>query len=61
MNAKFFVPFETAKILKEKGYPQDFAHNDALYTLPNGKFYWTLDVDIARRCSEGEPILTPTY
>ena len=22
MNAKFFVPFETAKLLKEKGYPQ---------------------------------------
>ena len=61
MNAKFFVPFETAKILKEKGYPQDFAHNDALYTLPNGEFYWALDVDIARRCSEGEPILAPTY
>lgn len=23
MNAKFFVPFETAQRLKEKGYPQD--------------------------------------
>jgi hypothetical protein len=23
MNAKFFVPFETAKLLKWKGYPQD--------------------------------------
>ena len=25
MNSKFFVPFETAKQLKEKGYPQEFA------------------------------------
>lgn len=25
MNSKFFVPFETAKLLKEKGYPQDWA------------------------------------
>lgn len=24
MNNKFFVPFETAKLLKEKGYPQEF-------------------------------------
>jgi len=23
MNAKYFVPFDTAKQLKEKGYPQD--------------------------------------
>ena len=23
MNKKFFVPFETAQLLKEKGYPQD--------------------------------------
>ncbi len=23
MDAKFFVPFETAKLAKEKGYPQD--------------------------------------
>lgn len=23
MNSKFLVPFETAKLLKEKGYPQD--------------------------------------
>lgn len=25
MNAKFFVPFETARQLKEKGYPQELA------------------------------------
>lgn len=25
MNSKFYVPFETAKQLKEKGYPQKFA------------------------------------
>ena len=25
MNSKYFVPFETAKLLKEKGYPQEFA------------------------------------
>ena len=25
MNNKFFVPFETAKLLKEKGYPQERA------------------------------------
>ena len=61
MKDKFYVPFQIAKMLKEKGYPQDFAHNDALYTLPNGEFYWALDVDIARRRSEGEPILAPTY
>jgi len=24
MNSKFFVPFETAKLLKEKGYPQAY-------------------------------------
>lgn len=61
MKDKFYVPFQIAKMLKEKGYPQDFSHNDALYTLPNGGFYWALDVDIARRRSEGEPILAPTY
>lgn len=61
MKDKFYVPFQIAKMLKEKGYPQDFSHNDALYTLPNGEFYWALDVDIARRRSEGEPILAPTY
>lgn len=61
MKDKFYVPFQIAKMLKEKGYPQDFAHNDALYTLPNGGFYLALDVDIARRRSEGEHILAPTY
>lgn len=61
MKDKFYVPFQIAEMLKEKGYPQDFAHNDALYALPNGEFYWALDVDIARRRSEGEPILAPTY
>lgn len=29
MDAKFFVPFETAKLLREKGYPQ--AENDWYY------------------------------
>ena len=29
MNAKFFVPFETVKLLKKKGYPQ--AENDWYY------------------------------
>lgn len=61
MKDKFYVPFQIAEMLKEKGYPQDFAHNDALYTLPKGGFYWALDVDIARRRSKGEPILAPTY
>lgn len=61
MKDKFYVPFQIAEMLKDKGYPQDFAHNDALYTLPEGGFYWALDVDLARRRSEGEPILAPTY
>lgn len=29
MNSKFFVPFETAKLLKKRGYPQ--AENDWYY------------------------------
>ena len=28
MNAKYFVPFETAKQLKEKGYPQGWELED---------------------------------
>ena len=36
MKYKFYVSFQIAEMFKDKGYPQDFAHNDALYTLPEG-------------------------
>ncbi len=58
---KFFVPFETAKRLKEAGYPQEVDFTGCVYTLPHGRFYSQLDIDIARRCSNGEPIAAPTY
>ena len=35
MNAKFFVPFETAQLLKEKGYPQE---SDYMYCA--GERHW---------------------
>lgn len=35
MDAKFFVPFETAKLLKEKGYPQE---SDYMYCA--GERHW---------------------
>ena len=61
MKQKFFVPYETAKALKGKGYPQDLDDNDFVYTLPRGGFYPTRDIDLARLRSEGEPIPAPTY
>ena len=63
MNNKFFVPFETTKKLKEKGYPQ--LDNEWYYNL-NGeiKLYQDLDEGYKEEC----PIMlahyyfaTPTY
>lgn len=61
MNDKFYVPFETAKRLKEVGYPQEVDYAGCVYTLPRGGFYSQLDIDLARRRSEGEPIAAPAY
>ncbi len=61
MDDKFYVPFETAQRLKEAGYPQEVDYAGCVYTLPQGGFYPQLDIDLARRRSEGEPIAAPTY
>lgn len=61
MNEKYFVPFETAQRLKGAGYPQEVDYTGCVYTLPRGWFYPQLDIDLARRRSEGEPIAAPTY
>ena len=38
MNAKYFVPFETAKQLKEKGYPQAWA--DMYYSTSSSELLY---------------------
>ena len=52
MNAKFFVPYETAKALKAAGYPQ----NDSDYVYYNGEL-------LPRLMSTNEAgfIASPTY
>ncbi len=51
MNAKFFVPFETAKQLKEKGYPQTFAA--AYYNTFDDNLILITDRDSASCVVEG--------
>ena len=42
MNRKFFVPFETAKMLKKAGYPQ--AGSDMYYN-PNGELFTRAELE----------------
>ncbi len=41
MNAKFFMPFETAKLLRKAGYPQS---GSDMYYNPNGKLMTQAEV-----------------
>lgn len=52
MNSKFFVPFETAKQLKEKGYPQAWA--TMYYDFALGKVYFLTDRESASCVVEGD-------
>lgn len=51
MNAKFFVPFETAKAMKAKGYPQTFAA--AYYNTFDDNLILITDRDSASCVVEG--------
>ncbi len=55
MNRKFFVQFETAKLLKEKGYPQE---NQWFYV--DGGNGITVSYD-GVHCESKDSVATPTY
>ncbi len=66
MNSKFFVPFETAKQLKEKGYPQEFA--DWYYHETADELAFVHNRYVPERVVTGKPtelgawyIAAPTY
>ena len=66
MDSKFFVPFETAKQLKEKGYPQAFA--DWYYHESADKLAFVHNRYVPERVVTGKPtelgvwyIASPTY
>ena len=66
MNAKYFVPFETAKKLKEKGYPQEFA--DWYYHESADELAFVHNRYVPERVVTGKPtelgiwyIAAPTY
>ncbi len=62
MDIKFFVPFETAKALKEKGYPQEIdADCGMVYTTPRGILYPVRDLELAAVRSDDAPIIAPSY
>lgn len=52
MNKKFFVPFETAKLLKEKGYPQE---DSDMYYTPNGELKSQADIYADR--TDNDPMM----
>ena len=64
MDSKFFVPFETAKLCKEKGYPQVYA--DCYYRDTENNWemivsqYTPTEVRIGRTQNQ-EYIAAPTY
>ena len=66
MNSKFYVPFETAKKLKEKGYPQEFA--DWYYHESADELAFVHNRYVPERVVTGKPtelgiwyIAAPTY
>lgn len=66
MDSKFFVPLETAKQLKEKGYPQEFA--DWYYHESADKLAFVHNRYVPERVVTGKPtelgiwyIAAPTY
>ena len=66
MNAKYFVPLETAKLLKEKGYPQEFA--DWYYHESADELAFVHNRYVPERVVTGKPtelgiwyIAAPTY
>lgn len=56
MDKKFFVPFETAKALKEKGYPQV---GSDMYYNPNGELFTRTELDAGYK--EEYPIMIKYY
>lgn len=56
MDKKFFVPFETAKLLKEKGYPQG---DSDMYYNPNGELFTRTELDAGYK--EEYPIMIKYY
>lgn len=52
MNAKFYVPFDTAKLLKKAGYPQ--SDSDMYYTH-NGEL--KSQADIYADCTDNDPMM----
>ena len=56
MNKKFFVPCQTAKLLKEKGYPQG---DSDMYYDPNGKLFTKAELDEGYK--EDYPIMITYY
>ena len=56
MNTKFYVPFETAKMLKKAGYPQ--AGSDMYYN-PNGEL--KTQVELIAGYKEDYPIMITYY
>ena len=66
MDSKYFVPLETAKLLKEKGYPQEFA--DWYYHESADKLAFVHNRYVPERVVTGKPtelgiwyIAAPTY
>lgn len=62
MNTKFFVPYETAKRLKEKGYPQKGSSYWRIEEEEKPRIvdYWLLDEDEDRERGYSH-ISAPTY
>lgn len=56
MDKKFFVPFETAKALKKKGYPQG---DSDMYYNPNGELFTRAELDEGYK--EDYPIMITYY
>ena len=56
MNTKFYVPFETAKMLKKAGYPQS---GSDMYYNPNGEL--RTQVELIAGYKEDYPIMIKYY
>lgn len=56
MNTKFYVPFETAKMLKAQGYPQS---GSDMYYNPNGEL--KTQVELIAGYKEDYPIMIKYY
>lgn len=56
MNTKFYVPFETAKMLKAQGYPQS---GSDMYYNPNGEL--RTRVELIAGYKEDYPIMIKYY